>query len=439
MESLTAQLYDLLDSKPVTADDLLQTRHFMLDWMGCCAAGSKTREGAILQNWNSKWAGSGLEQETFLMAAFSHITETDDLHRESVTHPACVVFPVVWNLGRYLKTDFGTCLLASLKGYEVICRVGEAVGSEHYKVFHNTATAGVFGAAAAAAVLLDLNKEQFVWALGNAGTQAAGLWQFNADAAMSKPLHAGHAAAAGLKAALLAAEGFTGTAKILEGEKGFFKGLCPDPQPKAITAPGNSWKLTETSVKPYPSCRHTHPSIDAALEIRGQMMAQGAEPESIESVEVRTYDTALRVTDNPAPDSTYAAKFSIQYCVSIALAGGFPGLKHFEGDLLKESCKSPLIQKIDAASDQKFTTAYPKFWGAVLKVSSNGKVFESEIKSAKGDPENPLTAPELRRKFDGLMDYAGADKEETKKIAEWILQADEDERIPQLTFFSRTN
>ena len=432
MESLTAQLYDLLNSKPVTVGDLSKTREFLLDWMGCYAAGSKTEQGVILQNWNSKWGGSGLEQEVFLMAALSHITETDDLHRGSVTHPACVVFPVTWNLARYLKKPYEHCLLASLKGYEVICRVGEAVGPEHYKIFHNTATAGVFGSAAAAAILLDLNREQFVWALGNAGTQAAGLWQFNTDATMSKHLHAAHAASAGLKAALLAAEGFTGPAEILEGEKGFFKGFCPDPVPGAITAESSEWKLAETSIKPYPSCRHTHPSIDAALEIRKQLLEDGLSTDSIDSVNVSTYDTVLRVTDNPKPESTYAAKFSIQYCVSLALGAGFPGLNHFEGTELEKQKNSELIRKVNVKNDQKFSSAYPKHWGSHISAAASGKQFESEIKSAKGDPENPLTADELKLKFYGLMNYAGIDKNQSNSIAEWILHADENEFLMDL-------
>lgn len=434
MESLTRQLYRHIGRKAVTAADLRKTREFMLDWAGCHAAGKRTAEGRILQNWNAKWGGTGLEQEVFLAAALSHITETDDLHRASVTHPACVVFPVTWHLTRFLKKPFGDCILASLKGYEVMCRIGEAVGREHYKIFHNTATAGVFGSAAAAVYLMDLSEEQFVWALGNAGTQAAGLWQFNSDAAMSKPLHAGHAAAAGLKAALLAAEGLTGTAQILEGEKGFFKGLCADPNPDAVTADNSGWKLSETSIKPYPSCRHTHPSIDAALNVREQMNEAGVQISEIDHVEIRTYDTALRVTDNPSPDSTYSAKFSIQYCVSLALRKGFPGLNHFEGEELDKNRTSDLLTKIKTREDQKYSSAYPMHWGSHLNVYAGGQNFESEIESAKGDPENPLTSDELLEKFHGLMEYAEIEKEQANSIAGWILDSDDRERIPDNPF-----
>ncbi len=432
MESITRELYRILQACHPQEEDANKTRAFALDWLGCLAAGRQTEQGKILQTWSRKWAGTDLEQQVFLMAALSHITETDDLHRGSVTHPACVAFPAAWHLCRRLKKPLGDFLTASLHGYEVMCRIGEAVGPEHYKIFHNTATAGVFGSAAASAKLLDLSEDPFVWALGNAGTQAAGLWQFNEDATMSKHLHAGQAAAAGLKAALLAAEGFTGPAQILEGKKGFFAGLCPNPKPDAVTTTSDGWKLAETSIKPYPSCRHTHPAIDASLNIREELKSNGIEPNQIESVKVSTYETALRVTDNPAPESTYAAKFSLQYCVALALKIGFPGLHHFEGQLLENMLNSDLLQKTKLSVGSSYDEAYPKHWGAVLTIHAGGKTFKSDVTSAKGDPENPLSEKELLQKFYELMEYGCVKKTLARRLASWILEADENELIPDL-------
>src|SRR5690606_14080258 len=127
------------------------------------------------------------------------------------------------------------------------CRVGMAVGPAHYRVWHNTATCGPYGSAMAAAELLGLDDVQAVHALGNAGTQSAGLWQFLETGAMSKHLHAGRAAEAGIVAAELAARGFTGAPAILEGEKGFFAGACPDARPEALLAdPAAPWQLRLT-------------------------------------------------------------------------------------------------------------------------------------------------------------------------------------------------
>ncbi len=123
-----------------------------------------------------------------------------------------------------------------------------------------------------------------VWALGNAGTQASGLWEFNADGAMSKHLHAGRAAANGVLSALLAERGFTGAPSILEGDRGFFRATAPDADPgEVVLGLGDSspLKIHGVSLKPHASCRHTHAAIDCALELRPRSGSQ-----TIESIEV---------------------------------------------------------------------------------------------------------------------------------------------------------
>src|SRR5262245_13023100 len=186
--TLSRGLARLIKSRPVGDQDLIQAERYVRDWLGAMVAGGATEPGKILRAYSRN--KSALEDRVFLAGALSHITETDDLHRGSTTHPACAVIPVALLLGRHLEKDGKESLHAVLGGYEAMLRVGEALGPAHYRIFHNTATAGVFGSAAAAACLLNLDQNEWVWAFGNAGTQAAGLWQFNADATMSKHLHA---------------------------------------------------------------------------------------------------------------------------------------------------------------------------------------------------------------------------------------------------------
>jgi 2-methylcitrate dehydratase PrpD len=278
----------------------------------------------------------------------------------------------------------------------------------------------VFGAAAAAASLLDLDESGWVWALGNAGTQASGLWQFSEDATMSKHLHAGHAAEAGLRAALLAREGFTGPAAILEGEKGFFRGFCPDPQPDRVLAPSNGWKLAETSLKPYPSCRHTHPAIDAALEIRENQgeydVSRAAE------IQIASYPVALRITDNSAPASSYAARFSIQFCVATALAHGSPGLHAFAEENLSsgDSVVHRLMDRTRVRVDPDLASAYPARWGAAVEVVwPDGRRQGARREVATGDPEDPLSEAELTAKVRDLFAYGGVLQEDAEELLGW--------------------
>jgi 2-methylcitrate dehydratase PrpD len=212
--SLTQDLIKLIQNKPVQPSDLESAAMFTLDAIASAYAGSTTPVGQVLK----RWAGSSdldFKRRVLLMGALTHITETDDLHRASVTHPGCVVVPAALALGEKLNSTPQQILTAILHGFEAMCRIGSAVGPAHYKIWHNTATCGPFGSAMAAATLLDLDEDQTMHALGNAGTQSCGFWQFMDTGAMSKHLHAGRASESGLLAAELAQHGFSGPPEIL--------------------------------------------------------------------------------------------------------------------------------------------------------------------------------------------------------------------------------
>jgi 2-methylcitrate dehydratase PrpD len=310
----------------------------------------------------------------------------------------------------------GRALLdAILRGYEAVARVGMAVGPAHYRVWHSTATCGPFGAAMAAAELLGLDKAQTVHALGNAGTQSGGLWQFIETGAMSKHLHAGHAAEAGWRAAELAALGFTGPPAILEGGKGLFAGACPDADPGAVTRdPEAPWQLHATSIKPWPCCRHTHPAVDAALELHGRL--GGAAPQAID---VSTYAAALEVCDRPSPANEYAAKFSLQHCVALALAEGRIGFDSF--DAAARQRLTPLYQRVSMRAAEPFVSAYPLNWGARIAVKlPDGRELSAKRDACKGDPGQPLTDSELAEKAELLLAHGGVAAADAGRIIDGV-------------------
>ncbi|MCC5926045.1 MAG: MmgE/PrpD family protein [Bacteroidetes bacterium] len=433
--SLTRLLSREMRDRVIRRKDLDVALYYTLDVLGSYVAGGVTDQGQKLREYHRINTLKGVEAEAFLAAALCHITETDDLHRSSVTHPGCVVIPAALEMARHLDLTGKMALEAVVVGYEVMIRIGDALGDKHYTIFHNTATAGVFGAAAAAAYLLELNEDQWVWALGNAGTQAAGLWQFNVDATMSKHLHAGHAAQSGIRAALLAMRGFTGPEQILEGEKGFFKAMCPDARPHAVTRKLRNWRIAETSIKPYPSCRHTHPAIDVALDLREQLRQKGHTHEDIQQIRIRTYATSQRFTDNQEPETTFAAKFSIQYCVTTSLINGFPVLSDFEGERLHQLRTNPLLKLMQVQVDEGFSERYPKEWGSAIEITLlNGYTFKAETFAAKGDPEKPVTQPELRSKILGEFTYAGLSQREGEDLYTEFEGLCTSETIPQLVW-----
>lgn len=411
--SLSRSLVRRVREREVTDGDLRAAERYLRDWLASAVAGRATGPGEMLLAYGRD--GVDLESRVFLAAALSHITETDDLHPGSTTHPGCVVFPPALLLAREEGKSGPDVLEAALAGYEVMIRIGEALGPGHYRIFHNTATAGVFGAAAAAASVLGLGEDAWVWALGSAGTQAAGLWQFNDEGAMSKHLHAGHAASAGLRSALLAARGFTGAAEILEGERGFFAGFCPDPEPDAVLRPSDGWKLPETSLKPYPCCRHVHPAIDAALELRRELGDVG--PDTLKAVRISTYDAGRERTDNARPRTPYQAKFSIQYCVAAALIGGPPEMATFDPGRLDDPGISGLLDRTTVEVDEGLEAAYPARWGAEVRVDlRDGGERGARRAVPRGSPEDPLDDEALDRKLRSLLAHGGLEPEEADDL-----------------------
>ena len=433
--SLTERLADWQVARRQTgfaAADLEAARLLVLDWLGSALAGLGTDTGRIfLQYARLQPAGKvtllglaegrSVEVAALVNGALSHIVEMDDVERASVTHPGAVVVPAALAVAERVGASGLDLLAAVVAGYEVMVRVGAALGPEHYYHFHNTSTAGVFGAAAAAGWLLDLDRDRLVWALGNAGTQASGLWQFNEEGALTKPLHPGRAAANGVLAATLSRLGLTGARNILEGDRGFFAGLAPGGQPLRVLdhlgATDEPLRVHAISIKPHASCRHTHAPIDAALALLVQLPADA----EIDKVTISTYQDALTLCDKPDPRTAPDAKFSLQYCVASALLRGRVGLAEFADAALHDGALRALLPRIDVAVEPAREAAYPACWSAAVRVTlADGRTFDAAQDRPKGDPENPLTPAELEHKFRGLAAAGGIDAAHIETLLGWL-------------------
>jgi len=411
MPSLTARLVRQIRGKPVNDGDIEQAANFLLDAIANIIAGTNSGPGRKILAWAralSRVGGlAGLDQprQAFVLGALCHILEVDDLHRASVVHPGCVVVPALVALGG--GRDGRQVLTGLLHGFEATTRIGMSVGPAHYRIWHNTATCGPFGSAMASAHLLGLDDGQAMHALGNAGSQAAGLWEFLATGAETKHLHAGRGAEAGVVAAGLAAHGFTGAPRILEGERGFFRAACPDGDPARLLAePDAPWQVHLTSIKPWPSCRHTHPAIACAAAIHGQMKKNGLAIETIEKITVETYQAALDLCDRDDPYTPYAAKFSLHHCVAAALSQPQVGFSAFEAEARQRL--APLRHKTEVRIGAAQQAAYPAHWGTRLGVRfGDGRHLEAEVRDALGDPEAPVAREGLVAKAADLMTHGG--------------------------------
>ena len=394
-----------------------------LDWFASALAGKEARPVETLARFAESMGpadgpseilihrrGSSPLVAAMVNAAASHVAEQDDVHNGSVFHPATVVFPAALAVAQAIGASGRELLAASVAGYEVGIRVGEFLGRTHYRIFHTTGTAGTFAAAATVGHLLKLTPEQMGHAFGSAGTQSAGLWEFLRDAADSKQLHTAHAAAAGLTAAYLARDGFTGARHILDGPQGLAAGTSRDADASRLAdGLGTRWTLAETSFKFHASCRHTHPAADALQRIlREHRLTAG----DIRSVTALVHQAAIDVLGPVVdPQTVHQAKFSMGTVLGLIAVHGRAGLAEFDThwrDTPVRAVHDQVRMQLDAEVD----AAYPARWlGKVRVETTDGRICEATVLEPKGDPGNTLTRPELEAKALALGAYRGGASE----------------------------
>jgi len=420
-----------------------------LDWLGSAIAGGGQAPVRMVLDVARGQGGSPEStviadgtKTSCLMAALvngaaSHVVEMDDLHRASIYHPAAVTIPAAVAVAEREGRGGADLLAAVAAGYEIGIRTALMVGASHYRYWHTTATCGAFGAAAAASLLLGLGPQETAWALGSAGTQAAGLWEFLAESAMSKQLHTGKAAQNGVLAALLAQQGFTGAEGIFEGEKGFCRATSADFNPAAATdGLGARWEMEENGFKHHASCGHTHTSLDAALLAAADLNLAAGDPklalENIARVRVRLYTGALDLLGGVALDTPYIAKFHLPFCVATALAHGRVGPEAFTRERLGDSVLAALRSRIDWEADPALDAGYPEKWPAEVTITTrDGRTAVRRADYPKGDPKNPLSDAELEEKFRGLVEGI-VDEGKAEEMIEKVWRLEEVEGVREL-------
>jgi 2-methylcitrate dehydratase PrpD len=327
------------------------------------------------------------------------------------------VLPAALALAQAERRSGRQLLLAAIAGYEAGIRIGEFLGRSHYRVFHTTGTAGTLASAAATAKLLEFDADAIQRALGSAGTQAAGLWEFLRDAADSKQLHAAKAAADGLLATCLAREGFTGAKRILEGEQGMAAGMSKDADPAKLTDRlGSRWAILETSYKWHASCRHTHPAADALLQL---MRREELSHDQIAEVCARVHQGAIDVLGPVVkPQTVHQAKFSMGTVLGLIAVHTKAGLDEFEQHALTDPRVAAFRERVKMLRDDEVDAAYPRRWiGKVEVRTTDGRTCAARVEIPKGDPGNPLSRAELEEKAIRLAQFRGAASESEMRAA----------------------
>ncbi|RVT84469.1 MmgE/PrpD family protein [Rhodobacteraceae bacterium CCMM004] len=295
-----------------------------VDWAACGLAGADEPAAAIVRQMvlgeggrgEAALIGGGRAPARAAAAAngtAAHALDYDDTHFAHIGHPSVAVLPAALAMAERTGAGWDAFAPAALVGLEASVRMGVWLGRGHYQAgFHQTATAGAFGAALAAARLAGCDRGTTVHALGLTATRAAGLKaQFGT---MGKPWNAGQAAATGVEAALLAAAGMTSRASALDGAQGFAAVHAGAADPAAWEGLGEIWRICDVSYKFHACCHGLHATLEA---LRGVHV----DADAVTAVEVAVHPRWRTVCDIAEPESGLEAKFSYRLAVALALAG----------------------------------------------------------------------------------------------------------------------
>ena len=337
-------------------------------------------------------------------ASFTHGLDYDDPHAESVTHASTCVVPTALGVGEALEIDGKTMLTAAVAGYETIARIGLAApGGFHHRGYHATPICGTFASGVVTAKMMGLDAESLTNTLGVCGSQAAGIQAFLDDGSWTKRFHAGWASHSGVIAAQLAAHGFHGPKTVLEGRYGLLAthlGRDAFDAGRISRGLGDQWETVRISFKPYPVCHFSHACMDAALALRKTHQFR---PEDIVEGEALVPETIIPIVceplaDKQSPDTTYAARFSLPFCVATCLVHGGAHLDHFQNEALQNR------EVLDVASKIRFRAEpwpnFPSYFSGGLRLTlGDGRTVEHREAINRGNPDNPMQPDEIEQKF----------------------------------------
>jgi 2-methylcitrate dehydratase PrpD len=331
-----------------------------------------------------------------------HGEDFDDTFEGGPVHAGAVIVPAVLAASERHKRDGRAALLGIAVGVETMCRLSLVAPTRTHKAgFHPTAVFGTMGAAAGVGVALGLSPRQLVDALGNAGSMAGGIIEYLAEGAWTKRLHAGWAAQAGIRAALLGRAEFLGPRTVFEGVHGFFHAFAHTAAADftAVTDGFGAHWVTETlAFKPYPCGTMTHPYIDCARRLGRRVKADDIVEMVCDVGEGTVHRLWEPLAAKQHPANGYAGKFSTPYCIAAGFVRGNVALSDFTDDAVSDPAVLALAAKVRYRIDPQ--NPYPKnFTGHIRATLRDGSVVEEHEPHMRGGAHEPLTRADIEEKF----------------------------------------
>jgi 2-methylcitrate dehydratase PrpD len=423
MTTATSAVVDFIASTSfadIPSDALTIGRRCLADGIAVMLAGSTTQASDILRaqvrDDASRAEATTIGRNSFQTRAASaalvnatsgHAHDYDDTQLSTaadrifglLTHPTIPPLASSMALGERLGVSGRTMFEAFLIGFEVECKIADAIKPTHYKQgFHTSGTIGAFGAMGAAAKLLNLNREQIVHAIGITASMSAGIRV--SFGTMTKPLHVGRAAFNGVTAAELASRGFTSGADALDGQWGFFQVAGGGFDVDRITGVlGNPWTIVSpgVSIKPYPCGCLGHPTMDAMLTL---VTKYDIKPEQIRKIRLRAGSNILNPLRYNIANTELEAKFCPPFMLSAVALRRKAGVNEFSDEFVRSAPVQAMMRRCETVFDEEIENkGFVRMLSIVEVELEDGRVLTQESGPYRGGPERPFTRAELLDKF----------------------------------------
>ena len=418
---------DVLWQQSVPSAVSERARCSLLDYLAVTCAGARFQKEKLNKYFSFiepeaghfKAIGTGrnlvLKEAVFLNGLNGHALDFDDGTNSGIIHLGSPVFSLLLPLAQHYDLKVDDVLKAAVIGYETSYTMAVSIQPGHKALgYHATGTCGVLGAAMAASYMLDFSEEEHFQAFAAACVSATGMLKVLDDGSELKPYNVAKAALLALTSIRIAKAGFKGHPDPLGGNRGFLKMMTG--RENIVLKPvllNGTYAIMKSYTKPYASCRYTHPAVEAAIHLRNQ---HNLKAEDVKSINIKTYDLAVAGHDHTEIAGSYSAKMSIPYSVAAGLIYGKAGLKEFEEESVRNEQTLELAKKITVVSDKELSVAFPDIQAAVVEITTKDGVVAERVDFPKGEPENPMTDGEFRKRYYELMDYAEIDREASTAV-----------------------
>jgi len=392
-------------------------RTYLADTVGVTLAGSSDifdKEECILSLQQSTGSVKpighnrtcSLADAIFINGLSAHYLELDDGVRYGVIHPSAPLFSALIPLAIENKVQWADILRGAVCGYETSIRIASAMQPYHYSAgYHPTATCCTLGVAVGVAVMLGWDDAIVKDAFSAACISACGSLKVLEDVSQLKPYNCAKAALNGYMSALMAKAGFAGPSEPLDGDTGFLKMMSSSYDEDILTGERDYLYLEKIYQKPYASCRHTHPEIEACFKIRANA---GFSLEQVDSVKVTTYKGVIGKHDFKDIHGESSARMSIPFSVAVALAIGKAGIAEFGEPYVSDKALLDLTRRVDIVPSEDLSKLVPDKRVAIVEViMKDGNHYSETVEYPKGEPENPLSEAENYAKFLSMAVHAG--------------------------------